>query len=68
VLVGCPVIHHPELHEDTGSRDRTALFAWYNMAGSFATAAGSLAGGFLTGQLLLGGFSETTSYRSAIIG
>lgn len=49
-------------------RDRTALFAWYNLAGSFATAAGSLAGGFFTGQLLRGGFSETTSYRSAIIG
>ena len=49
-------------------RDRTALFAWYNLAGSFATAAGSLAGGFLAGQLLRGGFSETASYRSAIIG
>jgi MFS family permease len=49
-------------------RDRTALFAWYNLAGSFATAGGSLAGGFLAGQLLRDGFSETTSYRSAIIG
>ena len=48
-------------------RDRTSLFAWYNLAGSFATAAGSLAGGFLAGQLMSHGFSAVTSYRSAII-
>ena len=48
-------------------RDRTALFAWYNLAGSFATAAGSLAGGFLAGLLMKQGFGAATSYRSAII-
>lgn len=48
-------------------RDRTALFAWYNLAGSFATAAGSLAGGFLAGLLMKRGFGAAASYRSAII-
>jgi MFS family permease len=48
-------------------RDRTSLFAWYNLAGSFATAAGSLAGGFLAGQLMSRGFGAVASYRSAII-
>jgi MFS family permease len=48
-------------------RDRTSLFAWYNLAGSFATAAGSLAGGFLAGALLSRGFGAVASYRSAII-
>src|SRR3954454_6490905 len=48
-------------------RDRTSLFAWYNLAGSFATAAGSLAGGFLAGLLMSHGFGAVTSYRSAII-
>jgi MFS family permease len=48
-------------------RDRTSLFAWYNLAGSFATAAGSLAGGFLAGLLIARGFGAVTSYRSAII-
>jgi len=48
-------------------RDRTSLFAWYNLAGSFATAAGSLAGGFLAGLLMKQGFGAATSYRSAII-
>lgn len=47
--------------------DRTALFAWYNLAGSFATAAGSLAGGFLAGTLMTRGFGAVASYRSAII-
>jgi MFS family permease len=48
-------------------RDRTSLFAWYNLAGSFATAAGSLAGGFLAGWLMSRGFGAVASYRSAII-
>jgi MFS family permease len=48
-------------------RDRTSLFAWYNLAGSFATAAGSLAGGFLAGQMMSHGFGAVASYRSAII-
>jgi MFS family permease len=61
-------IEQVALAQAAEGRDRTALFAWYNLAGSFATAAGSLAGGFLAGQLLRGGFTETTSYRSAIIG
>jgi MFS family permease len=61
-------IEQVALAQTVEGRDRTALFAWYNLAGSFATAAGSLAGGFLAGQLLRGGFSEPTSYRSAIIG
>jgi MFS family permease len=60
-------IEQVALAQAAEGRDRTALFAWYNLAGSFATAAGSLAGGFFTGRLLHGGFSEITSYRSAII-
>jgi MFS family permease len=61
-------IEQVALAQAVEGRDRTTLFAWYNLAGSFATAAGSLAGGFFTGQLLRGGFSETVSYRGAIIG
>jgi MFS family permease len=48
-------------------RDRISLFAWYNLAGSFATAIGSLAGGFLAGLMMKRGFSATASYRSSII-
>jgi MFS family permease len=34
------------LAETSGARDRTALFAWYNLTGTFAGAAGALAAGF----------------------
>jgi len=60
-------IEQVALAQAAHGRDRTSLFAWYNLAGSFATAAGSLAGGFLAGLLMARGFGAVTSYRSAII-
>ncbi|MDQ6802718.1 MAG: MFS transporter [Acidobacteriota bacterium] len=49
------------------SRDRTSVFAWYNLAGSFATAVGSLAGGVLSSLMMRRGFDAASSYRSAIV-
>lgn len=47
---------------------RTQTFAWYNLAGSFATATGALAGGGLS-QLLQGaGYSALNSYRAVVLG
>jgi MFS family permease len=47
---------------------RTQTFAWYNLAGSFATATGALAGGGLS-QLLQGaGSSPLNSYRAVVLG
>jgi MFS family permease len=47
---------------------RTQTFAWYNLAGSFATATGALAGGALS-QLLQGiGYSPLNSYRAVVLG
>lgn len=43
---------------------RTSVFAWYNLAASFATAFGSLAGGTLAGLLQAGGVSALGSYRT----
>ena len=40
------------------TRDRTSVFAWYNLAGSFATAVGALCGGL---------FSTAASYRSVVV-
>jgi MFS family permease len=40
-------------------RDRTSLFAWYNLFGSFATAIGSLCGGLV---------AKAFGYRSTILG
>jgi MFS family permease len=45
---------------------RTALFAWYNLAGSLAAAAGSLCGGIASHALQHAGLSTMTSYRVII--
>lgn len=47
---------------------RTQVFAWYNLAGSFATASGALIGGWLAHTLQGFGFSQLESYRAVLIG
>jgi MFS family permease len=47
---------------------RTQSLAWYNLAGSFATAAGALAGGWLSQSLQSSGWSELDSYRFVLAG
>jgi MFS family permease len=47
---------------------RTGVFAWYQLAGSFATAAGTLAGGALSQVALNGGASAPDAYRLVIVG
>jgi MFS family permease len=48
--------------------ERTRAFAWYNVAGSFATALGALAGGFISQYLQRRGLSELASYKAVILG
>jgi MFS family permease len=45
---------------------RTQLFAWYNLAGSLATALGSLGGGLLAQTLQGYGFTPLYSYRAIL--
>jgi len=47
---------------------RTRLFAWYNLAGSFATATGALVSGLLAQQLQNSGFSPLSSSRIVVLG
>ncbi len=49
-------------------KQRTGVFAWYNLVGSFATAFGALAGGWISGSLQAGGSTLADSYRAVIIG
>lgn len=42
---------------------RTRLFGWYNLVGSFATAIGALAGGWLARLLQDGGMNSLDAYR-----
>ena len=44
--------------------ERTKFFAWYNLAGYFATALGALAGGLLAEGLQQRGVSVLASYRA----
>ncbi len=46
---------------------RTQVFAWYQLAGSLATAFGSLAGGGLAEILQSGGIAPLSSYRAIIL-
>jgi len=47
---------------------RTQTFAWYNMVGSFATATGALAGGWLAQILQGSGWTLLESYRLVLMG
>jgi len=47
---------------------RTHIFAWYNLAGSFATASGALAGGWLAKILQSSSWSALASYRTILTG
>ena len=47
---------------------RTQAFAWYNLAGSFATAIGALSGGWLAQVLQFRGMSSLDAYRSVLMG
>jgi MFS family permease len=46
---------------------RTRVFAWYTLAGSFATAFGALAGGRLTRALQSASVDPVTTYRGVVI-
>ncbi len=47
---------------------RTQTFAWYNLSGSFSTAAGALSGGWLSQALQDNGFLALESYRAVLAG
>jgi MFS family permease len=61
-------IEQASLSELLPDKYRTQVFAWYNLVGSFATAFGSLCGGWAT-QLLQGnGFAPIQAYKVILVG
>lgn len=48
--------------------ERTQVFAWYNLVGSFATATGALCGGTLAQVLQHSGVEPLDSYRAIVVG
>ena len=61
-------IEQASLSQLVPDRQRTSLFAWYQLAGSFATAAGTLTGGALAQAAIAGGAQPADAYRYVIIG
>jgi MFS family permease len=61
-------IEQAALSEIVPDEQRTKVFAWYNLVGSFATALGSLAGGSLVQTLQALGMKPLLSYRAVVIG
>ncbi len=47
---------------------RTTVFAWYNLAGSVATAFGALGAGLAVGALQAGGVGDIDAYRVVLVG
>ncbi len=61
-------IEQAALAEAVPSERRTGVFAWYTLAGSFATALGSLASGGLVQLLQRHGMGTLASYRAVVVG
>jgi len=59
-------IEQSALSQIVGDSRRTRVFAWYNLAGSFAAALGALAGGALIQGLRGAGYEELASYRAVL--
>src|SRR5438445_2404584 len=60
-------IEQAALSQIVSSEERTHVFAWYNLAGSFAGAAGALAGGVLAQASRAFGFTTLAGYRAMVI-
>ena len=61
-------VEQASLTQLISNEKRTQFFAWYNLVGSFATATGALAGGWLAQSLQLSGWTSFESYRFVLIG
>jgi MFS family permease len=59
-------IEQAALTQTVSSQIRTQVFAWYNLAGSLATALGALFGGLLAQLLVRYGLSQAESYRALL--
>jgi MFS family permease len=59
-------IEQAGLSQTIADRQRTQVFAWYNLFGSLATALGALVGGVLVGAIQTAGASPLTSYRAVL--
>lgn len=60
-------IEQAALSQTIADKQRTRVFAWYNLVGSLATALGALAGGLVSQMLHEAGLTLLNSYRVLVI-
>lgn len=61
-------IEQAALAHVVADKERTRLFAWYNLSGGLATALGSLAGGWLSHEIGARAGSVLAGYRAVVAG
>jgi MFS family permease len=61
-------VEQASLTQLVGAKRRTNVFAWYQLTGSFATAAGALAAGLFAQVAIDRGASPAEAYRLVIVG
>lgn len=61
-------IEQAALPQTAPDKNRTQVFAWYNLGGSLATAVGALCGGGLSQGLQALGVEPLVSYKSVVVG
>ena len=61
-------VEQASLTQLVSNEKRTQVFAWYNLAGSFATATGALTGGWLAQSLQNNDWTALDSYRMVLTG
>ncbi len=60
-------IEQAALAQTVSPSRRTGVFAWYNLAGSFATALGALAGGGAAHALRSSGYTSSAGYQAVVL-
>ncbi len=60
-------IEQAALAQIVPNQERTRVFAWYALVGSFATAVGALIGGTLAQTLQQAGYTPLESYRAVVV-
>jgi len=61
-------VEQASLAQTIPDRERTRVFGWFNLTGSFATATGALVGGAIASALIGGGSAPADAYRAVIVG
>lgn len=61
-------VEQASLSQLVPDKQRTSIFAWYNLVGSFATALGALCAGLIAQALQNSGWEPVDAYRAVLMG